>query len=546
MYVDSSTTTQNGKTYVRHLLRSSFRQSGKIKHKTVANLSHCSKEEVAAIKLALKHKDKLESLFCVVDIHLQSGKRFGAVWCLLQLAREFQIHSVLGSHREGKLALWQILARLIEHGSRLSAVRLAQSHLGCELLGLDELCEDDLYKNLAWLAEHQEKIERLLFARRFPGQTPSLFLYDVTSSYLEGDQNELGTYGYNRDGKRGKKQIVIGLLADSEGDPVAVRVFEGNTPDGKTVAEQVRILAESFGVKHLIFVGDRGMLKSPQIKALPEGFNYLTAITKPQIRKLMESGVLQYEMFDESIGEVEGQDIRYILRRNPMRAEEMKKNREEKRAILEELMQKLNRHLIVHPRAHADKAFANLQAAVKRLKTETWCKAVLDVRTLIIQIDDEALHETALLDGCYVLKSDVPREVADAKTLHDRYKDLTEVERAFRTMKTAHLEIRPVYVRKENSTRGHVFVTMLAYLIRRRLEKFWSKLDLTVEEGLDELGAISVQEISVGQTRFSLIPKPNARARALLDAAKIDLPAAVPTPTVNVATRKKLPSERIP
>ncbi len=189
MHIDSSTIRSNGKTYTRHLLRTSFREDGKVKHKTIANLSHYSDAEIEAVRLILKNKDRLPELGLAGDVKVKDEKRFGAVWCLYQIAERLKLCATLGDDINGKLALWQVFARLIGQGSRLSAVRLAQSHLGCELLGIDRLDEDDLYKNLAWLAQHQEQIELGLFRRRYAEQLPSLFLYDVTSSYLEGDHN---------------------------------------------------------------------------------------------------------------------------------------------------------------------------------------------------------------------------------------------------------------------------------------------------------------------------------------------------------------------
>jgi len=280
------------------------------------------------------------------------GKRIGAVWALYVLAERLQIQKALGANRDGKLAVLQVIARTMGYGSRLSAVRFAKSHAVCEVLGIPELDEDDLYKNLVWLAEHQEKIEKKLFTLRFPGSMPTLFLYDVTSSYLEGICNELGSWGYNRDGKKGKKQIVVGLLTGPDGLPVAVRVFQGNTADTKTVSEQVRTLAKNFGVKEVTLVGDRGMLKGPQIDSLPDGFRYITAITKPQIRKMLSEGVLQYELFDSKVCEVEFGGIRYILRRNPLRAELMAATRQSKLASIQRLAEERSLYLATHPKAN--------------------------------------------------------------------------------------------------------------------------------------------------------------------------------------------------
>jgi hypothetical protein len=546
MYLDTATIKQNGKIYKRHLLRSSYRENGKVKHKTIANLSGCSQEEIEAIRLALKHKDDLRAVASIAEVQIAQGKRIGAAWCVYQLAKQLQIAEVLGNDRQGKLALWQVMARLIDQGSRLSAVRLAASHMGCELLGIDHLDEDDLYGNLHWLADNQERLEKELFVRRYSDAgCPSLFLYDVTSAYLEGTHNALGAFGYDRDKKRGKMQIVIGLLTDPEGEPAAVRVFEGNTPDGNTVAEQVRILADSFGVKHITLVGDRGMLKGPQIEALPEDFCYLTAITKPQIRKLLQEGTLQYELFSERLCEVEQESVRYVLRRNPLRAQELGQSRQDKLRVIEHFTAEVNGYLAEHKRASEHKALSRVQGKIRKLKSDVYCAAVATDRRIVTQTDPEALREAALLDGCYVLKSDVPKAEADADKLHERYLDLAEVERGFRTMKTAHLEVRPVYVHTEPSTRGHVFVVMLAYLIERQLDRAWRGLDLTVQEGLDELGAMRVQKLTIGGASLSRVPDPDARCAQLLEAAGVTLPSVLGSPPVRVATKKKLQSERI-
>ena len=327
MYIDTAKIKRKNKTYTRHLLRTSYRENGKVKHKTLFNLSSCSEDEITALKLALKHKKKLVSLASLDEIETVLGKRIGAAWLLKVVAEKVGVSKALGNSQNGKLAMLQVIARAASQGSRLSAVRFAKSHAVCEILGIKKLNEDDLYKNLAWLSAKQEAIEKKLFCQRYAEAPPTLFLYDVTSTYLEGMCNELANWGYNRDKKKGKKQLVIGLLTGPDGLPVAVRVFEGNTPDTKTVCEQVRILAESFGVKEVTLVGDRGMLKGPQIKSLPNDFRYITAITKPQIQKMLSTGALQYELFAETVCEVEDQGIRYVLRRNPIRAAEISMTR---------------------------------------------------------------------------------------------------------------------------------------------------------------------------------------------------------------------------
>ena len=545
MHVDSATIKRGNKSYTRHLLRTSYREDGKVKKKTLLNLSGCSDDEIAAIKLALKHKKKLTSLASLDDVKTVLGKRVGAVWALNVAAERIGISKALGSDLDGKIALLQVIARVVDQGSRLSAVRFARSHAVCEILGINKLDEGDLYSNLAWLAEHQERIEKQLFELRFPEAVPTLFLYDVTSSYLEGTCNEFANWGYNRDKKKGKKQIVVGLLTGPDGLPVAVRVFEGNTVDTKTVAEQIRTLAQGFGVKNVTLVGDRGMLKGPQIDALPDDFRYVTAISKPQIQKMLSEGTFQMELFTDKVCEVESDGVRYILRRNPIRQQQIADNRESKLESIVKTAEERTKYLAEHPGASTSKANDKVTAKIKKLKAEKWLTASENDRVISVEKDEAALSRVSLLDGCYVIKSDVPKEDADSQALHDRYCDLEMVERSFRTMKTTHLDLRPVFVKKKTSTQGHVFVVMIALLLQRELERCWSELDTTVEEGIDELAAIHMQEVHLGEASVQDIPTPNKTGRQLLKNLGVQLPSVLPRRNANVDTTKKLQSERI-
>jgi transposase len=545
MYVDTSYSTQQGKTYCRHLLRESYRESGTVKHRTLANLSRCSSEEIAALKLALKHKGNIAVLGSLEDIETQQGVRIGAVFTLNVLAERIGLSKALGYHRQGRLALWQIMARLIDQGSRLSAVRLAERHASCDILQLDSFTEDHLYSNLAWLCEHQEALEQRLFRIRYAHRPPELFLYDVTSSYLEGVKNILAAFGYNRDGKKGKMQLVIGLLTSADGTPVAVRVFEGNTQDPKTISEQVRSLVATFGVKRVTLVGDRGMIKQGQIDLLNQkGFHYITAITKPQIQKLISEGVFQMELFDDEICAVQWEGVRYILRSNRHRAKELNGNREDKLKKVTEAVNSNNLYLAEHPRAKIEVAQRKVEEMAKALKIHEWASFVTNGRTLELVVDAERKKQVAQLDGCYVIKTDLSKKVATAETIHDRYKDLAQVERAFRTFKSGHLEVRPAFVQTEASTRGHVFVVMLAYLLERELDNYWRGLELTVEEGIDELGSLRGVEMTIRGATCQRVPKPTGVNKRLLDACHINVPLVLPSRKVHVATRKKLVSER--
>jgi len=549
MYIDTSRITRGGKTYTRHLLRESYRAHGKVLHRTIANVSHCSEAEIEAIRLALRHKEDLEHLGTIEDaITLKQGLSFGAVWTVYQVARRLGIDQALGTTRAGKLALWQVIARVIDQGSRLSAVRLAISHAACDVLGIGTFDEEALYENLDWLAGAQARIEDRLFAQRQKTQPTSLFLYDVTSSYVEGSQNELAAFGYNRDGKKGKMQIVIGLLCDEDGQPVSIEVFPGNTQDAHTVAAQVVKLKGRFGVQEITFVGDRGMIKSQQIEDLAQqGFHYITAITKPQIEKLLRTGTFQMELFEQELAEVLADEgVRYVLRRNPMRAQEMRDTRQAKLATLQAHVAKQNHYLTDHPRANAQGALQKLVARAAKLRIADWVELTVAERALTLTIKEDVQTEAAKLDGCYVLKTDLTPAQAPKEIVHDRYKDLASVEQAFRSCKTVHLEVRPIFLRLTARTRAHAFVVMLAYQIIRYLASCWSAFDVTVAEGLHALTTLCLVEVAPQHApSYHCIPTPRDTIARLLHSADITLPKAFSLSGTRVSTKKKLPSERL-
>jgi hypothetical protein len=553
MYVDSSSTTVHGKTYTRHLLRESFREDGKVKHRSIANLSKCSEEEIEAIRLALRHKANLaEMIEASQSLRSRQGLSAGAVWLLYAVARQLGIDQALGPSRQGRLALWQVIARLIDQGSRLSAVRLAGSHAACDILGLEAFDEEDLYGNLDWLAERQEVIEQRLFQDLCAGGETGFFLYDVTSSYLEGTQNELAEFGYNRDGKKGKKQIVIGLLCEESGEAVSCEVFQGNTQDPQTFGPQIRKVAQRFGVQAVTFVGDRGMIKSHQVKALGEfedtHFHYITAITKPQIRSLMKHGAIQLDLFDNELAEITtAGGLRYVLRRNPARVLEIEASRQDKRAALEKQIRKRNAYLADHPRASLAVAQRDMARYAAKLCISPWTELTIDAakRQIALAVNEEALAQTSQLDGCYVLKTDLAPEAASKQTVHARYKDLAMVESAFRTSKTVELELRPIHVRLATRTRGHVFVVMLAYRIARHLAQVWDHIDLTVQEAIDQLATLCTNEIlREGRPICAQIPEPRQEIKNLIEAADVQMPEAIPCKGVIVTTKRKLPSRR--
>src|SRR6266853_1307761 len=277
------------------------------------------------------------------------------------------------------------------------------------------------------------------------------------------------------------------------------------------------------------------------------GFHYITAITKPQIETLLKAGILQMALFDSAVCEVAQDGVRYVLRRNPVRAEEIAVSRTYKQARVEQLLVQRNGYLREHPRAAVATAEKAVRARIQRLKIDAWLQVEVQGRTLVLRVDSAAREEAAQLDGCYVIKTDLPVSAVSAQEVHDRYKDLTQVEQAFRTCKTTHLETRPIHVRTEAHTRAHVLVVMLAYLIRRVLSRAWAALDVTVEEGLQQLKALSSMEMKIKEGGSCLrIPTPNPACRDLLQALDIRLPDALPNVKVRVDTRKKLQERRKP
>ena len=550
MFVDSSVTRLNGKTYARHLLRETYREDGKVKHRTLANLTHCKPEEVEAIRLALKYKEDLGPILASAvegGPELRQGPSVGAVWVLAQLARELGVVAALGSSREGKLALWQVIARVLDQGSRLSAVRLAGGHAVGAALGTVGFDEDDLYANLDWLADNQADIESRLFAQRDAASAHDVFLYDVTSTYLEGEHNAFAAFGYNRDRKSGKRQIVIGLLADADGRPLSIEVFPGNTSDVKTFSSQLNKAAAQFGAERVTFVGDRGMIKAPQRAEIgAAGFHYITAITKAQIDALIAAGVLQMDLFEETLAEVEGRDgERYVLRRNPARAEELAASRADKLKTLRAAAGATDAYLNEHPKAAAKTQLARLNDRAHTLGLDKFVQFAEQERRVFVAVDEAVLTEAARLDGCYALRTDLPKTVVAKEIVHARYKDLAQVEWAFRDSKTVQLEMRPVYLRDENRTRGHALVVMLAYLMTQALRQRWRDIDLTVQEGLDRLASLCLIEVIIGgRAAYHRVPTPRDDVRRLFEAADVAVPAALPLAPARVATKQSLPQRR--
>ena len=360
----------------------------------------------------------------------------------------------------------------------------------------------------------------------------------MTSSYLEGEQNALGEFGYNRDGKKGKLQIVLGLLTDAEGEPLAARVFAGNTADPVTVVDQIQILQEQFQVQEFIFVGDRGMVKSKGITALHEAhLRYITALTDPQIRRLLGQKVLQLELFNEQVCEVEDQGVRYILRKNPSEAERERHRMEDKFEKLGRKIAARNEEVQNKPRCQPEAGQRKLQAWAERHKLTGLVGWKLEGRRLVWERQEKAIERALELAGCYVVTTDVLKQNMGAQEVHDSYVSLQKVERDFRALKTGLLEVRPVFVRKESRTRGHVFCCLLALKLsremERRLREKFGTTDsnphaITLPDALKALGSLCLLQYKIDEkTTVTKLPQPRANQQQILAALGVSLPAAL-------------------
>lgn len=514
------------------LLRESYREGGKVRTRTIANLTNWLPERIAAMERLVKGEFDGWS-----GGDMTSGEIFGVLFALKQLADQGGLTRVLGAAPESKLSLFLVLARIAQGGSRLSAVRWAGQHTVGDVLGLGSFEADDLDAALAWLAGQQERIERELYQDyvKRQGQPPVRVLYDVTSSYFEGECNELGQYGYNRDGKKGKLPIVIGLLTAEDGEPLAVRVFEGNTADPATVASPITILKEQFGIAEVVMVGDRGMIKAKGKAALSaEGWRYLTALTDAQARTLLKQGVLQPDLFDTHRCEVEHNSNRLIVRRNDIVRGREERRRADKLQQLPEKIAERNAFVAKSPRASAEKGLAALPRWVKSHKLGKFVTLTLEERAILCAVNEDAKAEDALLDGCYILETDVPKDLLDAKTVDERYRDLQKVERNFRTVKTAFLESRPIFVRKAGRTKAPVFVAMLALKITRQFEVGLRKVfgtvgedaaAITPDDALVALGRLTyLYTTDRNGQRHAHLPRPDELQGSILNAIGLSFP----------------------
>ena len=465
------------------LLRESYREQGKVKNRTLANLTNLPPHLLDAVKRAAKN----EVLFNAADAFDNVRSRHhGHVQAVVGAMRRLGMDKLIASEssRERDLVLGMIASRILEPTSKMETTRWWHSTTLPVELGIGDADEDELYGALDWLLARQERIEAKLARRHL--QPCGLVLYDLTSTYMEGKTCPLAKYGYNRDKKRDKLQVNFGLLTDGEGRPVAVSVYEGNTGDAKTVPDQVRALRERFNIDLVIFVGDRGMITEAHIDSFKEthtaeaGVQWITALKSGAIQKLKAQGSLQLGLFDEknlfAFSSPEYPDERLVACRNP----ELQKRRARKR---QDLIASTRRELdkiqeAVRSGRLSGKAEIGLRTGrvINKYKVAKHFKVEIETSSFHYRVRAETVAQEAALDGIYVVRTSVPAEVMESAEVVRCYKRLTRVERAFRSMKTMDLHVRPVYHRLSDRVRAHIFLCMLAYYVEWHLRRAWAPL----------------------------------------------------------------------
>jgi hypothetical protein len=464
------------------LLRESYRENGKVKNRTLANLTHMDPSTVEALKAILSRKSSPPYAPFQVVRSLPHGHAAVA----LHVAQDLGLPGILGSRAcpERTLALALVLQRVLDPASKASSARALSEATATSslphLLDLPEVVSPDhVYGAMDWLVRRQRHIENRLAKKHL--HNGCLVLYDLTSTWVEGSKCELAKRGYSRDGKKGKDQIEFALLTDKDGRPVSVEVFEGNVSDPATVAPMVRRLKDRFKLDKVVVVGDRGMLTSARIRediAPEEGVQFVTALRKPSIRKLLDRKDIQLGLFDDvGLVEVESEefpDSRLIACRNPYEAEAQRTRRQLRvnRAVsaLYKVRQAIDRdRRPLRGRANIERRIGKVFG--RHRGTEKYFTVSVSDDSLEYAIDAQAMSDEARLDGMYVTRTDVPRQEMAAPEVVRTYKSLAKVERSFRAMKSADLDVRPIFHRRADRVRAHVLLCMLALYVRHELEQ---------------------------------------------------------------------------
>ena len=502
------------------LLRESYRDGGKVKTRTLANLTDWPDAKVEALRRVLKGETAIASKEA---LRIERSLPHGHVAAVLGMARKLKLDKLLPKSRLGKLALAMIAARVIEPAAKLATARQLSEATAAHSLGavleLGAVDEDELYAALDLIGEAQQKIEAALARRHL--RDGCLVLYDLTSSYLEGRHCELGRFGYSRDGKRDKLQIVFGLICAADGCPVAVEVFEGNAGDPSTLAAQVAKLKERFGLSRVLLVGDRGMITEARVREdlAPAGLDWLTALRAPAIQALAaDNGPLQLSLFDErDMAEIVSPDYpgeRLIVCRNKALAAERARKREDLLAATEAELAKIKARVQRGALQGKDKIGLKAGAVVGKRKMAKHFELAIADASFSFARNEASIQKEAALDGFYVLRTSVPADRLDAAAVVSTYKSLAHVERAFRSIKTVDLDVRPIHHRLAGRVRAHVFLCMLAYYVVWHMRKALAPL---LFDDHDKDTAAAERPSPVAPAKVSAAAKAKAATRKTAD-----------------------------
>jgi hypothetical protein len=483
------------RVYESVLVRRTYRDGGKVRHETLANLSALPAEAVAAIEATLKGERLVPAAHAVT---ITASLPHGHVAAVHAMAAKLGLPALLGpACAQRDLALALVISRVVRPGSKLATgTWWADTTLGADL-GVAGARTGEIYAAMDWLVHRQDAIEAGLAARHLaPQANPArMALFDLSSSWLEGSQCPLAARGYSRDGKKGRLQIEYGLLTDPAGRPVAVRVFPGNTGDPAAFTAIVQVVRDTFGLARMVMVGDRGMITSARIAALnrledgtprPDPCGWITALRAPAIKKLMaDDGPLQLSLFDEQdLAEITSPDFpgeRLIACRNPALAADRARKREDLLQATEKLLAPIAARVAAGRLAGAAAIGVEAGKVISRYKTGKHLDLAITDDSLIVTRRQDRIDAEAALDGFYVLRTPVPAAELDAPAVVTAYKNLKYVERDFRSIKADDLDLRPVFHRLEERVKAHVLICMLACYLTWHLRRAWAPLTFTDE-----------------------------------------------------------------
>jgi len=462
-----------------YLLRESYRVGDKVKKRTLANLSSLSDDQIAALRVVLQGRPLVpaDSVFEVLQ-----SRQHGPAMAVSVAMYRLGIASLLGSRpsRQRSLVLAMIAARVMAPATKLATSRWWHSTTLAEDLGVADADEDELYGAMDWLVERQDGIERRLAQRHLPEN--GVVLYDLSSSYFEGSHCPLAKLGYSRDGKPGMLQVNYGLMTDVRGCPVSVSVFPGNTADPSTLMPQVRRLKDDFAIAQLVLVGDRGMISGKAIAQLrdEEGIDWITALKSGSIRRLVEQGAVQPGLFDEhnlfEFDHLDYPDERLIACRNPQLAKLRAHKREDLLRATERLLEQIRVRVDAGRLSGQDKIGVCVGKVLNKYKMGKHFQLEIENQALRFSRKATAIGAEAALDGIYIIRTSVKADRMDDADCVRHYKALANVERAFRTLKSIDLKIRPIHHRLEPRVRAHIFLCMLAYYVEWHMREAWREL----------------------------------------------------------------------